>query len=125
MSSAATKAWMSRYIEALEKSRSEETIRRFVENEDLVQHILMFESAFPGYEILTDDVIAEGDKLAIRGRFRGTHRGEFMGIGPTGSAVEMPLQLMYRIADDKVVEFWMTADTLALMQQIGVAPVPA
>jgi len=125
MTTEASKAWMSRYFEAMDSSKSEETVRRFVDDEDLVQHILMFESAFPGYEILSDDMIAEGSKVAVRGRFRGIHRGGFMGVEPTGSAVEFPLHLMYRLENNKIAEFSMTADTLALMQQIGAVPVPA
>jgi len=67
-------------------------------------------------------MIAEGDKVVVRSTFRGTHKGDLMGIPPTGKQVTMPLILIYRIADDKIVEHWMQADALGLLQQLGVIP---
>ena len=54
----------------------------------------------------------------------GTHRGELMGVPPTGKAVSVPAILIYRIANGKIAEFWMNADTLGLLQQLGAVPVP-
>lgn len=130
MPAAENKKWMERYIEALTRERNEgslteEFLTRFIDDQDLVEHILMFEAAFPGYDIAVEDMIAESDKVAVRGTFRGTHRGELMGVAPTGRAVELPLQLMYQINNDKIVKFWMSADILSLMQQLGAVPVPA
>ncbi len=45
-----------------------------------------------------------------------------MGIAPTGKQVAFSLMLIYRIADSKIVEHWMNADQLGLMQQLGVVP---
>ena len=67
-------------------------------------------------------MIAEGDKVVVRSTFRGTHKGDLMGIAPTGTQVTMPLILIYRIADDKIIEHWMQADALGLLQQLGVIP---
>lgn len=89
---------------------------------DLKYHIQFFEAAFPRYELIADDMIAEGDKVAVRATFRGTHRGEFFGIDPTGKTVSIPVMLIYRIADGKIVEHWMNADQLSLMQQLGAIP---
>jgi predicted ester cyclase len=126
MSADENKAWMQRYFTAMEnEGKTAEVIGRFVEDDDLTQHILMFEAAFPDYDIIPEDVIAEDDKVAIRGTFRGVHRGELMGVAPTGRTVELPLQLMYQIRNEKIVKFWMSADTLLLMQQLGAVPVPA
>jgi len=72
--------------------------------------------------LIAEDMIAEGDKVVLRSTFRGTHKGDLMGIAPTGKQVTMPLILIYRIADDKIVEHWMQADALGLLQQLGVIP---
>jgi predicted ester cyclase len=85
----------------------------------------MFEAAFPRYELLIDDLIAEGDKVAVRSTFRGTHKADFSGIPSTGRSVELPVFLVYRIADGRIVEHWMQADVMGLMQQLGVLPAPA
>jgi len=56
-------------------------------------------AAFPDLELSTDDVIAEGDRVAIRWTFRATHRGEFAGIPATGAHVRMPYAVAYDLAD--------------------------
>ena len=66
--------------------------------------------------------VAEGDKVAIRVTWRGTHKGEFMGIAPTGNKIEMTNTLIFRIAVGKLAENWATIDELRLMQQLGVIP---
>jgi predicted ester cyclase len=74
---------------------------------------------------MSDDVIAEGDKVAVRATFRGTHTGDFMGIAPTQRQVTQPLIIIYRVDGDKIVEHWLSIDMLSFMQQLGVVPEPA
>lgn len=90
----------------------------------LIDHIAMFEAGFPLYELIADDVVAEGDVVAVRATFRGVHDGEFAGLEPTGIEVEIPLMLFYRIEDGLIAEHWMVADSMGLMQQLGVLPMP-
>ena len=66
--------------------------------------------------------MAEGDKVATRKTFHGTHEGEFMGILPTGQRVSMGLIDIVRIVDGRVVEHWSMGDNLGMMQQLGVIP---
>jgi predicted ester cyclase len=82
----------------------------------------MFRGAFPDSYFTVEDMIAEGDKVATRKTFHGTHRGEFMGISPTGQRVSIELIDIVRIADGKVVEHWSMGDNLGMMQQLGVVP---
>jgi predicted ester cyclase len=93
-----------------------------VSDEKLKQHIKLFESAFPRYKLIIEDMIAEGDKVAVRATFQGIHRGEFMGIQPTSKEVTISGMLIYRITNGKIVEFWMSFDNLGLMEQLGVVP---
>lgn len=66
--------------------------------------------AFSDLSVAVDDVIAEGDRVAARVVMRGTHRGEFQGIAPTGKRVEVKAIDMFRISEGKIVEHWGHAD---------------
>jgi predicted ester cyclase len=81
-------------------------------------------SAFPDVEATIEDMIAEGDTVCFRVTVRGTHRGEFMGVPPSGNQVTFSVQNIYRFRDGKVVERWSNADLLGLMVQIGAIPAP-
>jgi len=123
MSTENNKTLIRRYFEALSgKDKATAVVNRYVIDEELKHHIAFYEAAFPNYELIAEDLIAEGDKVVVRSTFRGTHKGDLMGIAPTGKQVAMPLILIYRIADDKIVEHWMQADALGMMQQLGVIP---
>jgi len=63
-------------------------------------------SVFPDMKMTIDDLIAEGDKVVIRSTFSGTHKGEFMGIAPTGKKITTTAINIYRIADGKLIEEW-------------------
>jgi steroid delta-isomerase-like uncharacterized protein len=80
--------------------------------------------AFPDLHITLEDMIAEGDKVMTRVSWRGTHKGEFIGIPPTGKQVTVTGMYGYRIADGKIAKWWDYSDNLGLMQQLGVVPAP-
>jgi steroid delta-isomerase-like uncharacterized protein len=81
-----------------------------------------FWAAFPGSQLSFEDVVVEGDRVAVRFVVRGTHRGAFMGVPPTGKEVAVPGITILRFAGGKCVERWNQADFLGLMQQLGVLP---
>ena len=68
------------------------------------------------------DVIAEGDKVVIADRFGGTHRGEFFGRSGTGDRIEWMAIHIYTIRDGKILEDAVMTDSLAILQQLGLAP---
>ena len=74
--------------------------------------------AFPDYFIAIDDLVAEGDKVAKRWTFRGTHRDEFLGVAATGKEVTMRAVTIYCFSGGKVQEIWWNYDALGLMQQL-------
>ena len=86
--------------------------------------LLAFRSAFPDGIHQFEDLIVEGDKVVTRGTFSGTHRGELQGIPPTGKEITIPFFHIDRIVDGKLVEHWGQSDLLALMQQLGIIPIP-
>lgn len=84
----------------------------------------MFHTAFPDMHITTEDVIAEADKVATRGYFTGTHRGEFMEVPPTGKQIKISYADAFRVENGKLVENWVQMDMMGMMQQLGVIPEP-
>ena len=90
--------------------------------EQAKQFETMYFAAFPDAIATIEDMVAEGDKVAIRVTWRGTHKSEFMGIAPTGNKIETTNTPIFRIADGKLAENWATIDELRLMQQLGVIP---
>jgi steroid delta-isomerase-like uncharacterized protein len=79
-------------------------------------------AAFPDIEMTADEILVEGDQLAVRSTMRGTHQGEFMGIPASGKKVEVSNYDFVRFENDQVVEHWGTIDSAALMEQIGAVP---
>ncbi|MBW2369938.1 MAG: ester cyclase, partial [Deltaproteobacteria bacterium] len=71
---------------------------------------------------LIDDMIAEGDQVAVRAVTKGTHKGDLLGLPPTGKEVIQPFHVVYRIANGKIIEHWMVINRLEVMQQLGVIP---
>ena len=92
--------------------------------EDLKHFFAMLHSGFPGFQSTIEDLLSEGDKVALRFTFRGIHQGEFMGIAPTGKEVTMSGIEILRIADGKLVEMWNQEDVLGMMRQLGAIPEP-
>jgi steroid delta-isomerase-like uncharacterized protein len=82
----------------------------------------MFPAAFPDLHTAVEDVIAEGDKVAVRWTTRGTHQGSLMGIPPTGRQVTMTAIHILRLADGKIAEGWVNFDALGMLQQVGAIP---
>jgi predicted ester cyclase len=78
--------------------------------------------AFPDWYATTDELLAEGARVAERWTGRGTHQGEFQGIAPTGRQVTVPGAVFYRLASGKITEFRGQFDGVALMQQLGAIP---
>jgi steroid delta-isomerase-like uncharacterized protein len=81
-------------------------------------------SAFPDAHYTIDDMVVEGDKVATRLTVTGTHKGEFMGIPPTNKKVKVWAMTIYRVSGGKFVESWEMADTMSMMQQLGVILTP-
>jgi steroid delta-isomerase-like uncharacterized protein len=81
-----------------------------------------FRGGFPDLNIVAEDVFGEGDKVAVRWRATGTHTADLFGIPPTGKSMNVMGISIVRIAGGKIVEDWVSEDTMGLMKQIGVIP---
>jgi steroid delta-isomerase-like uncharacterized protein len=78
--------------------------------------------AFPDFTITINDMISEGDKVALVWTFIGTHKGELMGIAPTEKLIEFDGIYLYRFKDGKLVERSGKRDMFKLMSQLGAIP---
>jgi predicted ester cyclase len=88
------------------------------------QFFALARAAFPDLTATIDELIAEGDTVVVRGTIRGTHRGDFLGIAPTGKPVTLSLIDINRIRGGRLAERWAVQDDLGLLQQLGVIPAP-
>jgi steroid delta-isomerase-like uncharacterized protein len=74
--------------------------------------------AFPDLEIRIDDLIAAGDKVALRLTLSGTHHGEFQSIPATGRTISYVSHEFYRVADGVFAEEWICSDMATLFRQL-------
>jgi len=119
------KFWNQKNVYALDETHSPDSIAH---NPVIPGHPLPFDfykqvclmhiAAIPDMKVTTDDIIAEGDKVAIRWTATGTHQAELMGIPASGRQVTFTGMTIYRFADGKIVENWWAYDALGMMQQI-------
>jgi predicted ester cyclase len=124
MSTEANKVFVRQYLDTLTKDKSPTTLDKYMTDEDLKHHIAMYDAAIPGYWIEAEEILAEGDRVNVRGTVHGIHNGQLMHVAPTGKQVKFPLFITYRIADGKIAEHWMLPDMLTLLRQVGAVPAP-
>ncbi|HXO44152.1 MAG TPA: ester cyclase [Candidatus Cybelea sp.] len=81
--------------------------------------------AFPDMRLASEDVIAEGEKVANRYTFYGTHKGDYMGIAPTSKLIISAGMVIHHFRGGRCVETWQSTDALGFLTQLGVAqPLP-
>jgi len=129
MSLEKNKAIVRRFIEAYNE-RNLDLIDDFVAHdyvdhtnkvgrEGLKQLFNMGLTAFPDWHETIEDISAEGDKVWVRLAYTGTHKGEFMGLAPTGKKITSKGVDIYRIVNGKLAEYWNVTDNVNIFKQIG------
>jgi predicted ester cyclase len=83
------------------------------------QFFAIFREAFPDAEVAVDELVAEGDWVAVATTLTGTHRGELMGVAPTGRRVSVTGIDMVRIENERIVEHRGLTDTVGLIRQLS------
>ena len=121
------KEFIARYFNALGGgvTKTKELLEKYITDEALIGHINFFEPVFPGYEVIADEMTAEGNKVVVKARFKGIHEGDLNGILPTHRSIEFPFAIGYEIENEKIVGHWMIVDRMAMMEQLGAVNVPA
>jgi steroid delta-isomerase-like uncharacterized protein len=135
MSSSANKAVVRRMVEALDMrdwaALDELIAPDFVYHvaggedigvEEMKQTVAWGLAAFPDLQTTVEDMIEEDDKVVVRWTTHATHQGEFLGVPPTGQHVTCTGMSIYRIANGTIAEVWANADTLGVLQQLGLVP---
>ena len=84
--------------------------------------IAMLHAAFSDLQITEEDMVVEGDTVATRWTVSGTHKGEFMGTGPSGKPFRFAGTAFYRIADGKIVEAWSVNNSLEIVRELASTP---
>jgi steroid delta-isomerase-like uncharacterized protein len=132
------KQFMRRFVEEAINQKNFDALNELVA-EDFVEHIPFpgqgpgreglrqvlsaFISAFPDIRWTLEEQIAEGEKVVSRFTMTGTHRGEFLGIPPTGKSVNIWGVVIDVVRNGKFSESRIIMDTLGLMQQLGTIPI--
>ena len=132
------KQFMRRFVEEAINQKNLDALNELVA-EDFVEHIPFpgqcpgreglrqvlsaFISAFPDIRWTLEEQIAEGEKVVSRFTMTGTHRGEFLGIPPTGKSVNIWGVVIDVVRSGKFSESRIIMDTLGLMQQLGTIPI--
>ncbi len=120
------KEFIINYYNALSGTpKTREILEKYISDEELIGHAEFFDKVFPNYEVVIDEMTAEGNRVIVKARTKGTHLGEFAGIPPTYKTIDHPFVICYEIENEKIISHWMLADKMNLMEQLGVIPAAA
>jgi len=91
--------------------------------EGVLEMFRMYRVAFPDLQMQAEAILVSGDKTVTRVRATGTHRGELMGMPPTGKSVDVKMiDIMQFDGAGMVCEHWGVMDMFSMMQQLGAIP---
>lgn len=118
------KSIIHRYIDELNR-RNETILGELVANKfrDTVrQGYLRNITAFPDYFVEIKDIVAEGEQVVVEWTYRGTHRGVYQDIKPTGKEIYGRAISIYRLRDGQIVDARGIWDQGDFWQQLGLIP---
>jgi steroid delta-isomerase-like uncharacterized protein len=98
---------------------SEADVHGPAEIKPFVAHI---RGSIPDVHIQVQDMLCEGDRVAIRVTLQGTHTGQGLGVAPTGRRVSIQGIIIVRIVNGQIAEGWNSYDQLGLLRQVGALP---
>ena len=87
--------------------------------EGFIKFFSMMRTAFPDLKVTVDHIVQDENNLAMAYKIHGTHKGDFMGIAPTGKSFEARGMQIGRYEKGKIVERWGSSDELGLVKQLG------
>jgi predicted ester cyclase len=121
MSKEANMALVRTVMEAVNR-QDLKTLRAHPGYYETVQSIPVMWAAFPDMHHTIEQQFADGDWVATCVTVRGTHRGAFMGVAPTGKEISFIVLMMNRIEDGKIVLHYGLPDFMAIFQPLGLIP---
>lgn len=120
--------WNKSDMEVVEQLVSTNVVRHHIRNQDQDLHgieefkkwVAENRKAFPDMRFTIENIFAEGDQVMAHMRGEATHKGAFGGVEPSGTEVTFTSTAMMRLTDGKITECWLIADSLGILQQLGV-----
>lgn len=113
------KTVVERYFTEVLEGAGPSSAAELVSSEELRQRTRSLRIAFPDLEVEIVTLVAEDELVAGHFVGRGTHRGLFNGVPPSGRSWEARGTAIYRVEDNRIAEAWVTWDQLSLMEQLG------
>ena len=95
-----------------------------LDRDGLKEVLRAFRAGCPDLHITIDELLADGDTVTKRWTYHATHTGDLSGMLPTGKHITMSGLELFRLANGKLAECWLSYDNLSLMHQLGVIPAP-
>ena len=86
------------------------------------QSMAVFHAAFPDLHFIVEDVVAQGDQVLARWMMTGTQRGDLQGHPASGKSMQVAGMSLFRLANGKIQEIWVSQDRLGMQQQLGWIP---
>jgi steroid delta-isomerase-like uncharacterized protein len=115
-------------LDELDKYFSPEYVRHSdagdYSRDELAEILKILREAFPDFATQTEDMIAEGDRVAYRWVSTGTHLGPYMGVPPTGKPIVAGGINIARIGDDgRIAEEWSSWNKASFLHALGIIPI--
>jgi len=123
------KAFNDREWETLRGLLADDVVEHGVHEEfhgpdEIVEFLQEYFEVFPDYEGSTEELLVDGDVVAVRYEASGTHSDSYEDIEPTGHTVEWSGMAMYELDDGRITEVWIEEDRIGLLEQLEVVDPP-
>jgi steroid delta-isomerase-like uncharacterized protein len=123
-----TDIWNDGNLDAVDELIHPDVVRHHERNQDedlygleeFRHWVSQSRQAFPDLRLTIEQMFGEADRVMAYVRGKGTHSGDFMRVPATGIGIEWTATALVRLADSKIAECWVIADTLGILQQLGV-----
>lgn len=86
------------------------------------EHVMGWIASFPDLRFNIEQMLSEGDRVAMQLLMEGTHQGPWLGIPASGKKMQIRMFTIHRVVQGKIVEDWVLVESLGLFQQVGVLP---
>lgn len=86
------------------------------------EHVTGWIASFPDLHFSVEQMLSEGDRVVMQLLMKGTHRGAWLGIPPSGKKMQIRMFTVHRVVQNKIVEDWVLVESLGVFQQLGVIP---